>query len=69
MVLASVDLGRNGTLIGALKSVTTRDQQDRYRRLVERQQDVDRKAEHNASVLDHTNLFREGDEITGSSKR
>jgi len=48
---------KNATLIGCLKSVTTRDQEETYWDMIARKEASDQRAVSNQSMLEHTNLF------------
>jgi hypothetical protein len=52
---------KESNLLGCLKSRTTDDQAELYWQLVERQEEADKKAHHNRTMLDHTNVFADDD--------
>ena len=57
MALPCTAPSKTATLIGCLKSITTRDQEEMYWDIMARKEDSEKRAVTNQSMLEHTNLF------------
>ena len=57
MALPCTAPSKTATLIGCLKSITTREQEEMYWDIMARKEDSEKRAVTNQSMLEHTNLF------------
>jgi len=57
LISAVLPYTKESNLIGCLKSPTTAEQSEQYWELMDYRIELDKKAEQNKKMLDHTNLF------------